>query len=180
MQQHAFPADQLVLLFERDTVANNSEWIPSDAQLTQWVLAALTHSLACALFVQRVEVSISCADATHIGELNAHYRSKNSPTNVLSFPADMPVLPSSESDELATVVLGDVVVCPEVLVTEAQEQGKALADHWAHMLIHSVLHLNGLDHEDESAANAMESLEIQILSTLGISNPYLAVSAKQS
>jgi len=69
-------------------------------------------------------------------------------------------------------------VCPQVLEMEAAQQSKSIEHHWAHMVIHSVLHLNGLDHEDEITAQAMESLEIQILSTLGITNPYLAASAK--
>ena len=93
----------------------------------------------------------------------------------------MPPMPHSAADEPATiVVLGDVVVCPEVLTIEAQQQSKPIENHWAHLVIHSVLHLNGLDHEDENSANTMESLEIQILSQLGITNPYLAASAKQS
>ncbi|MCL4140451.1 UNVERIFIED_CONTAM: hypothetical protein GTU68_032243 [Idotea baltica] len=168
MPQQLFTADQLDLLFERDSSNAFSEWVASDAQLTQWVLAALTHSLPEDLLSHRVEVSISCVSAERIGELNSHYRSTDKPTNVLSY----------ESDELPIALLGDVIVCPEVLVAEAQEQGKSIEHHWAHMVIHSVLHLNGFDHEDENTAQAMESLEIQILSTLGISNPYLAIAAK--
>jgi len=109
-----------------------------------------------------------------IQALNAQYRDLDKPTNVLSFPADMPVLHSDVTDELPTVILGDVVICPAVLVTEAKQQAKPIENHWAHMVIHSILHLIGHDHEDEKSAKAMESLEIQILSELGINNPYLA------
>jgi len=89
----------------------------------------------------------------------------------------MPVLPADNSEALGTQILGDIVICPEKLSQEASEQGKSVQDHWAHLVVHSVLHLTGLDHNSEIAAETMESLEIQILSGLGIDNPYQSASA---
>lgn len=127
-----------------------------------------------------VEVSVSAVSSEHMRALNQQYRNKDGDTNVLSFPSDMPALFSEHGGDSATVVLGDIVLCPEVLEKEASAQGKSLHDHWAHMVIHSLLHLNGMDHNSELSADTMESHEIQILSNLGISNPYLVASANQS
>lgn len=180
MPPDPFPAEQLALLFDRNTCTNLDVWLPDDAQLQQWVLVALSHSLTKVQQQHMVEVSLSCVSNEEISALNAQYRSKDSATNVLSFPADMPLLPADENETTPMLLLGDIVICPSVLETEATQQGKPLADHWAHMLIHSVLHLNGLDHKDEIAADAMEMLEIQILSSIGITNPYIAASANKS
>jgi len=154
--------------------------------LTHWVSVSLSLSNPVAIeddeWLQSntsVEISLVYVSGTKMRELNAQYRNKDQLTNVLSFPADMPVLPDDASEH-KTLVLGDIIICPEVLITEAQEQHKALEHHWAHMLVHSVLHLNGLDHNDENSAEAMEQLEIRILSKLGIANPYLAASATQT
>jgi len=178
-----FPAERLAILFDREacihaaSFADQQQWLPSDAQLQQWVLAALSNSLTEALRDKMIEISLNCSSIDDIRDLNLRYRSKDSATNVLSFPVDMPLLPADESPGTPTLLMGDVVVCPHVLEAEATVQNKLLEHHWAHMLIHSVLHLNGYDHEDSIAAEAMESLEIQILSSIGITNPYLAVSA---
>lgn len=97
--------------------------------------------------------------------LNRDYRGKSGPTNVLSFPADLP-------PELALPLLGDIVVCAPVVAREAAEQGKPLAAHWAHMAVHGCLHLLGHDHVEEADAVAMETLESTILAQLGFPCPY--------
>ncbi len=185
MPPDPFFAQQLTILFDRDACissvsvdfVDSQVWLPTDEQLEQWVLAALLHSLTNEQRGKMVEISLNCISADEIRALNVQYRSVDSATNVLSFPVDMPLLPADESPGTPTLLMGDVVVCPHVLEAEATVQNKLLEHHWAHMLIHSVLHLNGYDHEDSIAAEAMESLEIQILSSIGITNPYLAVSA---
>lgn len=177
---------QLVVLFDRESHAALNCWLPTDAQLTQWIDATLAQSIPDSLEHTEhqndvsVEVSVGCVSAGQMREMNAQYREKDRPTNVLSFPAELPILVNEDEDSGRTLMLGDVILCPDVLVDEASEQNKPIEHHWAHMVVHSVLHLNGLDHENESAAQAMELLEIQILSNLGITNPYVAASAKQS
>ena len=100
-----------------------------------------------------------------ITALNSQYRKKNRATNVLSFPYEP--LPG-----VAIPLLGDVVICAEVVNDEALAQGKTAEQHWAHMIVHGALHLLGYDHVDENDAQHMESMEIQILSQLGIPDPY--------
>jgi probable rRNA maturation factor len=101
-----------------------------------------------------------------IRALNRDYRGKDKPTNVLSFPADIP-------DHIDLPLLGDLIVCADVVRNEAAEQHKSTQDHWAHMVIHGTLHLLGFDHIDDDEAQEMELLEISILQQLGIDNPYL-------
>jgi len=105
------------------------------------------------------ELTIRIVDAAESQALNLDFRGKDKPTNVLSFQGD-------------TVVLGDLVICAPVVAREAQEQGKALLAHWAHMVVHGCLHLQGLDHEDELEAVRMEARETRILKNLGFPNPY--------
>jgi len=176
----------LVVLFDSTSMAGTDCWLPSDDQLTQWISATLSESKSDMLDTVDsphdicMEVSVACVSDTQMRELNAQYRDKDRPTNVLSFPADMPMLPAEGDLRNATLVLGDIIICPDVLAIEALEQGKSVQHHWAHLVVHSALHLNGFDHIDENRAQTMESLEIQILSKLGITNPYLAVSAIKS
>ncbi len=98
-------------------------------------------------------------------QLNGQYRQKDKPTNVLSFPADLP-------EELQLPLLGDLVICAPVVAREAEDQNKALDAHWAHMLVHGTLHLLGYDHIDETDATEMEALETQIITELGFAPPY--------
>jgi probable rRNA maturation factor len=98
-------------------------------------------------------------------ELNRQYRHKDYATNVLSFPADLP-------PELGLPLLGDVILCAPVVAREAQAQGKSLDAHYAHLTVHGVLHLLGYDHETISDARTMEGLEVQILDSMGIPDPY--------
>ena len=117
-----------------------------------------------------IEVSVRIVDAAEIHALNSDYRGRDKPTNVLSFPAgDVAGLPAD-----MPVPLGDVVICASVVREEAAAQGKAITDHWAHMLVHGTLHLLGFDHETETEAAEMEALETRILSEHGVADPYRA------
>jgi len=111
------------------------------------------------------ELLIRFVDKQEIQQLNKDYRHKDKTTNVLSFPSDLPI----EIDEL---ILGDVVICIDVVIEEAQLQEKRFEDHLVHMAIHGTLHLLGYDHIKEEEAIEMESLEIKILEKLKIDNPY--------
>ena len=116
-----------------------------------------------ALQGEAADVMVLLSDDETVRELNARYRGKDSPTNVLSFPAPATARPH----------LGDVVLALGVCVREAEAQGKALADHLSHLVVHGVLHLRGRDHETDAEAGAMEDEERTILASLGVSDPYL-------
>ncbi len=147
--------------FQIDIEINSqSQVLPAQALIERWIAAALE-----AQQLQEAEVSVYIVDETEGQELNAQYRSKDYPTNVLSFPADLP-------EELDIPLLGDLVVCAPVVEREAQEQGKTLEAHWAHMLVHGSLHLLGYDHIDDAEADEMEALETHIITGLGFPAPY--------
>lgn len=131
-------------------------------------------------------VSLRFADTAESQQLNTTYRGRAKPTNVLSFPVVdeaeqwLPAVASTEprGEENALglarlMLLGDLVLCPSIIENEASEQKKSLENHWAHLLIHGLLHLLGYDHIDEGNAEEMESLETEALRSLGIPNPYL-------
>jgi len=111
------------------------------------------------------ELLIRIVDKVEIQNLNKTYRHKDKPTNVLSFPYDLPI-------EIDESILGDVVICTDVVANEAKAQNKTFDHHLIHMAIHGTLHLLGFDHIEESDANKMENLEIKVLEKMGISNPY--------
>ena len=122
-------------------------------------------------FKQNAEIGIACVDHDESHQLNSEYRQKDKPTNVLSFPSDIPeeVLPL-----LDAFPLGDLVICIPVVLQEAIEQKKSAIEHFTHMLVHGTLHLMGYDHEtSDEDAEEMEALEIEILAKLGFDNPYL-------
>lgn len=125
---------------------------------------------------QPAEVAIRIVEAQQMRELNSTYRGKDKPTNVLSFPCE---LPEEIQDELSHQPLGDILICHAVVSQEALEQGKCLRSHYAHLTVHGILHLCGYDHEIEADATQMESLEITILHRLGIPNPYTTNPAPQ-
>ncbi|RZG78000.1 rRNA maturation RNase YbeY [Acinetobacter sp. WCHAc060025] len=116
------------------------------------------------------EIGIACVDNDESHKLNLEYRKKDKPTNVLSFPSD---LPDEMAQILDTFPIGDLVICIPVVLQEAIEQQKTPIEHFTHMLVHGTLHLMGYDHEtSEEDAEEMEALEIEILKKLGFENPY--------
>lgn len=141
-------------------VNSSSTQIPSVEKIERWVTTAL-HSDE----LNEAEVSIYIVDEQESQELNFQYRGKNKPTNVLSFPADIP-------DEVGVPLLGDLVVCAPVVESEAREQGKTQEAHWAHMLVHGTLHLLGYDHIDNDEAEVMEALETRLVTQLNFPAPY--------
>jgi len=120
--------------------------------------------LANAGVSDNIELCVRLVDAAEGEALNSEWRGKATPTNVLSFAADIVV------GECAP--LGDLVLCTSVVESEAREQGKALGDHYSHLLVHGLLHLLGYDHVQETEAQVMESIEVAVLGELGVANPY--------
>jgi probable rRNA maturation factor len=141
----------------------DAESIPSDEQFACWVEVALAGRR------DEAELVIRIVDAAESQQLNRDYRGKDSSTNVLSFSAEIP-------EVVESALLGDLVICAEVVSTEAQQQGKLPKAHWAHMVVHGVLHLLGYDHQDDQQAFLMEELETEILMELGFDDPYLIES----
>jgi probable rRNA maturation factor len=136
--------------------------LPSAASFKRWAAAA------CEGRIMKADLAIRLVDNKEGLSLNRHYRGKDCPTNVLSFPAELP-----SGVELPMPLLGDLVICAPVVAREAKEQGKQLNAHFAHLTVHGVLHLLGLNHEDDREANAMELLEREILAGLGYTDPYV-------
>lgn len=134
----------------------------------------INHVIATVLalfdFEQEQEIGIACVDKTYSQQLNAQYRQKDKPTNVLSFASE---IPADIVDDLESYPLGDLVICIPVVLEEATTQNKTPLNHFTHLVVHGVLHLLGYDHEiSEEDAEEMEGLEIEILAKLGIDNPY--------
>ncbi len=133
--------------------------IPEKRFFIEWINAAVsTHK-------PDAEVSICIVDEEESQSFNREYRHKDKPTNVLSFPAEIP-------DFIETPLIGDLIICAPVVEKEAIEQNKTLTSHWAHMVVHGTLHLLGYDHIEDDEAEAMEALETQILLDLGYPAPY--------
>jgi probable rRNA maturation factor len=133
-------------------------WVPGPRLLAAWTAAALSSGKSTVLSIRIVGEAAS-------RRLNARFRRRNKATNVLSF-AGAGKTPDGR------VHLGELVICAPVVAREARAQDKTLRAHWAHMIVHGVLHLSGFDHERAAEARKMESLEVQILDRLGFSDPY--------
>lgn len=138
--------------------ASDSDLIPMDRSLQCWAKLALDdYAEAC--------LTIRVVDEEESADLNQRFRSRPGPTNVLSFAADVP-------PEVDLPLLGDVVICAPLVVAEATGQLKDLQAHWAHLVIHGVLHLIGFDHQCEVDTAVMEAREIALLAKLGFPDPY--------
>ncbi|MFT5577760.1 MAG: putative rRNA maturation factor [Paraglaciecola psychrophila] len=143
-------------------VASDEDEHPPPADFKRWVAAAIGNRRDAA------QMCIRIVDSAEITQLNGDYRAQPKPTNVLSFPADLP-------DYIDIPLLGDLVICARVVNEEALQQHKTPQDHWAHMVIHGTLHLLGFDHIIDHEAQVMERLEIELLQSLSIGNPYESI-----
>lgn len=149
------------VLVDLQIATENIEGLPTEEQIVQWATDAVQPE------GNEVEMTVRIVDEAESHELNLTYRGKDRPTNVLSFPFECP-------DEVELPLLGDLVICRQVVEREASEQEKPLMAHWAHMVVHGSLHLLGYDHIEDDEAEEMESLETQIMQGLGFADPYLA------
>jgi probable rRNA maturation factor len=140
-------------------VATACPALPAAADFRRWARAALAGRTGT------VGVVIRLVDEGEGRSLNRDYRGHDRPTNVLSFPFEAP-------PQVPSHHLGDLVICVPVVEREAREQGKPVAAHWAHLVVHGLLHLLGFDHQNDEDAGRMEALEARILGTLGYPDPY--------
>jgi probable rRNA maturation factor len=140
-------------------IATRRAGVPHARSFARWANAAFAGA-GVRRARDSAELTIRVVGAAESRKLNRTWRGKDKPTNVLSFAADAPVL-------------GDLAICAPVVAREAREQGKAPAAHWAHMVVHGVLHLLGYDHENDRDAAQMEARETKILAQLGMPNPYV-------
>ena len=144
-------------------IANDEDDHPPPSSIEQWVAAAIGQRMT------EAELTVRIVDEAEITQLNSDYRGQHKATNVLSFPAEIP-------DHIDLPLLGDLVVCASVVENEARKQHKKSLHHWAHMIIHGTLHLLGYDHIEDDEAEIMERLEIDILASLNIADPYTITS----
>jgi probable rRNA maturation factor len=151
-----------------------------EALATEAVLAAFRHSPYAELAdaEESIEVSVRFADDAEVQALNAAYRGKDKPTNVLSFPmVQRDLLDGLANTDDGEVLLGDIILAHGVCAHEAGEKGVSAAVHATHLVVHGTLHLLGFDHEGDSEAEAMEAIERSALSWLGIADPYIVDEA---
>jgi probable rRNA maturation factor len=145
-------------------IATEASDLPVVPELERWVAAALQGRR------ERAALTIRLVGEEEGAELNRSYRGRDGATNVLSFPFDLP--PGVDPQDPIAHLLGDLVICADVVRREAIEQAKTVQAHWAHMVVHGVLHLLDYDHLTEPDAAEMESLETGILGALGFPPPY--------
>jgi probable rRNA maturation factor len=142
--------------------------VPNSQQIHDWLQVTL------AAHRENAELTVRIVGEDEITQLNHDYRGQSKPTNVLSFPFEVP-------DEVEDChLLGDVVICADVVEKEARQQGKTHTAHWAHMIVHGACHLLGYDHIDDAEAIIMEKLEVKILAQLGFKNPYLTTQGNNN
>lgn len=150
----------MAVTLDLQVATETTQDLPDEATLSTWLNHIITP------FQDNAELTVRIVDAEESQQLNFEYRQKNKPTNVLSFPFEAP--PSIELD-----LLGDLVICKQVVEQESQQQQKPLRSHWAHMIVHGSLHLLGYDHIEDEEAEIMEGLETEIMGELGFEDPYI-------
>ncbi|MEZ8611165.1 rRNA maturation RNase YbeY [Vibrio sp. 10N.222.51.C8] len=138
----------------------NEQGLPTEQDIQLWLDKTIPQ------FQENAELTVRIVDTQESHQLNHEYRGKDKPTNVLSFPFEAP--PGIELD-----LLGDLIICRQVVEKEAEEQSKPLLAHWAHMVVHGCLHLLGYDHIEDDEAEEMESLETEIMQSMGFEDPYI-------
>jgi probable rRNA maturation factor len=148
------------LTLEIQRAVDERDELPDDADFRHWAQIVLAAHPA------PLELVIRLVDEAESRRLNHRYRGKDAPTNVLSFPFEAP-------PEVPSHLLGDLVICAPVVAREARQQGKSVKAHWAHMVIHGLLHLLGYDHQEDAQARRMESRERELLRQLDFPDPYL-------
>ncbi len=136
--------------------------LPATSTIRRWAQAALKG-----LPRRRAALGVRLVSAAESTSFNARFRHRRHPTNVLSFPFEAP--PGARSENL-----GDLIICAPVVRREARQQNKPVRAHWAHLVVHGILHLRGYDHQNRQDATVMEKMETRILRELGYANPYLA------
>ena len=149
------------VILDLQLACEDTSGLPDEAQFQAWLDAVIPQ------FQEEAEVTIRVVDEAESHELNLTYRGKDKSTNVLSFPFEAP--PGIELP-----LLGDLIICRQVVEREATEQVKPLDAHWSHMVIHGSLHLLGYDHIEDDEAEEMEGLETEIMLALGFSDPYIS------
>jgi probable rRNA maturation factor len=147
------------VVLDLQLACENQQGLPAESDFQRWLDGTING------FQDEAEVTVRLVDEAESNELNLTYRGKDKPTNVLSFPFEAP--PGIELP-----LLGDLVICRQVVEREAAEQGKPLEAHWAHMVVHGCLHLLGYDHIEDDEAEEMEQLERDIMNELGYADPY--------
>jgi probable rRNA maturation factor len=152
-----------------DIQTASAEPVPEEDDLRSWISAAMDKHAADTDAV----ISVRLVDRAEMAQLNHNYRGKAGPTNVLSFPAELPA-------EVELPLLGDIVICAPVVRAEAADQGKSERAHWAHMAVHGTLHLLGYDHQESAEAETMEAMESDILNDLDFDCPYGELPARET
>jgi probable rRNA maturation factor len=149
------------VILDLQLACEDNTGLPEESQFQKWLDAVIPQ------FQAESEVTIRLVDTAESHELNLTYRGMDKPTNVLSFPFEAP-------SGIELPLLGDLIICRQVVEREAAEQGKPLEAHWAHMVVHGSLHLLGYDHIEDEEAEEMESLETEIMLALGYEDPYIS------
>ncbi|OKP04914.1 rRNA maturation RNase YbeY [Xenorhabdus eapokensis] len=149
------------VILDLQIACENPAGLPEEVLFQRWLEGVLPQ------FQAESEVTIRLVDEAESHDLNLTYRGKDKPTNVLSFPFEAP-------PEVELPLLGDLIICRQVVEKEADEQQKTAEEHWAHMVVHGCLHLLGYDHIEDDEAEEMEALETEILKKMGYADPYLA------
>ena len=147
------------IILDLQIATTQTDRLPTEQQIMQWLNVILPQ------FMDQAEITIRIVDEAESQQLNHTYRQKNKPTNVLSFPFESPI-------DIEVPLLGDLIICKQVVEKEAIEQHKLLISHWAHMIVHGCLHLLGYDHIVDEEAEEMENIEIDIMKQLGFDDPY--------